>query len=243
MKDKLCTVSSPEARLDEVNSSVAKDDFIDLTGGAAGSFDVLSTEQRWSQSGGIASADISSSVLHPEDTWLPTVLTYCLNKELEEAPQCRDTNVSLHLKETLNYFEQKMKINSNTLTNNHVNCVTTSEGDTNEHKLEVADEIWTNNWPNGLELPEIDFNTQEIPAPKPAHQNSPSQSACVTRSVTTDVQLPEPAYQNTTCTRLTATFSVELAQPNGTCEPVDYCTMSKNCILASKRSQRRKQSK
>ena len=43
------------------NSSLAEGDFINLTGGAAGSFDVLSTEQCWCQSAGI-----SLSVLPPE---------------------------------------------------------------------------------------------------------------------------------------------------------------------------------
>lgn len=59
-----------------------------------------------------------------EDSWLPTIMTFWLSKELA---MVRQDSIALHLKQTLVYFEEKIRANSKSLSLDDIQSSLNSE--------------------------------------------------------------------------------------------------------------------
>ena len=125
----------------------------------------------------------------PEETWLPTIMSYWLGKELEEAKQSTDeenSKVAEHLKKTLAYFEDKMKKNNHELDlteiHNHVHVKI--EKDVDEPQAELSSTGFSKlgkNYSRFKGIYDICFMCGRTSTGTPTWQNSYAVSATATQ--------------------------------------------------------------
>ena len=136
----------------------------------------------------------------PEETWLPTIMSYWLNKELDEATQFNDAeNVKLakHLKRTLAYFEEKMKDNNHGLHLNEIqnNVVMKTEKVFDAPNIILSSERLLN---LTRTVPDLNEPMRVAPCAPPAHQQSRSPPPAHQNSSKAVVRdTPSPAHQRT----------------------------------------------